>query len=211
MEDTMQAENDRPAPATRVRLKPDERRRLILEAAFRAVADEGFEGLRTRDIAAAIGINSATLHHYFPTKDDLIAAIADHLEHRLRTEHAPVQDDADVDPFGRQFDDLAWYHAEAPELLAVFREFVARAPRDLMIRALVDRLHAGWHASIVTALERARAQGLLRADVDPDACARIVLGTAWSLVARICVSMEELDAAAGQLRTLVRAPDRSRP
>jgi len=207
----MRQDKDGPAPAPRIRLKPDERRRLIVEAAFRAVADEGFEGLRTRDIAAAIGINSATLHHYFPTKDDLIAALADHLEHRLRTEHAPVQDDADIDPFGRQFDDLAHYHAHAPELLAVFRELVARAPRDGSIRALVDRLHAGWHASIVAALEHARAQGLLRAGVDPDACARIVLGTAWGLVARICVSMDELDAAARQLRTLVLAPDRSRP
>ena len=209
----MRQDKDGPAPATRVRLKPDERRRLIVAAAFRAVADEGFEGLRTRDIAAAIGINSATLHHYFPTKDDLIAAIAAHLEHRLRTEHAPLPDGqpADPDPFGRQFDDLAHYHAHAPELLAVFRELVARAPRDPAIRALVDRLHAGWHASIVTALERARAQGLLRAGIDADACARIVLGTAWGLVARICVSMDELDAAARQLRTLVLAPDRSRP
>ncbi len=206
----MRPEKDTPA---RVRLKPDERRKLIVEAAFRAVADEGFEGLRTRDIAAAIGINSATLHHYFPTKDDLIAAIAAHLEHRLRTEHAPLPDGqpADPDPFGRQFDDLAHYHAHAPELLAVFREFVARAPRDAAIRALVDRLHAGWHASIVTALENAGAHGLLRDGIDPDACARIVLGTAWGLVARICVSMDELGAAAGQLRMLVLAPDRSRP
>lgn len=208
----MRHDKDGPAPAARIRLKPDERRRLIVEAAFCAVADEGFEGLRTRDIAAAVGINSATLHHYFPTKHDLIAALADHLEHRLRTEHAPVRDDADGagDPFGRQFDDLAWYHAEAPELLAVFREFVARAPRDAAIRALVDRLHTLWHASIVAALAHARGRHLLRADVDLDACARIVLATAWSLVARICVSLDELHAAAGQLRTLVRAPDGSR-
>ena len=65
---------------TRIRLNPDVRRKLIVEAAFKAIADEGFEGLRTRDIADRVGINCATLHHYFPTKEDLIAGVADHLE-----------------------------------------------------------------------------------------------------------------------------------
>jgi AcrR family transcriptional regulator len=192
-------------PATRIRLKPDERRRLIVEAAFKAVAQEGFEGLRTRDIAESIGINSATLHHYFPSKQDLIDAIAEHLEHRLRTEHAPAPDGAPglADLFGRQFDDLAFYHTEVPEVLAVFREFVARAPRDAAICALVDKLHTGWYASIVTALTQARRQGLLREDIDLEAAARIVLSTAWGLVARIYVSMPELQATADQLRMLM--------
>ena len=86
----MRRDRSRQEPQARIRLKPDERRRLIVEAAFKALAQEGFEGLRTRDIAASVGINSATLHHYFQTKQDLIDAIAEHLERRLRTERAPL-------------------------------------------------------------------------------------------------------------------------
>jgi AcrR family transcriptional regulator len=191
----------------RTRLKPDERRRLIIEAAFNALAHEGFEGLRTRDIAASVGINSATLHHYFETKQDLIEGIAEHLESRLRTERAPLTHPgapAAVDPFGRQFEDLLFYQLEAPEVLAVYREFVARAPRDPAIGALVAKLHAGWKASIVAALVQAQANNLLRADIDLDATAGLVLSTAWGLVARIFVSATELKAAAEQLRLLIR-------
>ncbi|SDR55183.1 transcriptional regulator, TetR family [Rhizobiales bacterium GAS191] len=194
-------------PQVRTRLKPDERRRLIVEAAFKALAQEGFEGLRTRDIAASVGINSATLHHYFQTKHDLIAGIAEHLERRLRAERAPLtpQDaPAALDPFGRQFEDLVFYQLETPEVLAVYREFVARAPRDAAIRALVGKLHAGWKAGIVAALAQAQAQRVLRADIDLDAAAGLVLSTAWGLVAQIFASTTELKAAAEQLRLLMR-------
>lgn len=192
----------------RTRLQPDERRRLIVEAAFKAVAEAGFEGLRTRDIASSVGINSATLHHYFETKQDLIESIAQYLERRLQTERAPKAGSADLDPFGSQFDDLIFYQTNAPELLAVYREFVARAPRDAVIRELVEKLHSSWKASVVTALEQARAGGLLRTDVDIDAAAGLMLSTAWGLVAQIFVSTAELKAAAEQLRVLV-MPSRS--
>jgi AcrR family transcriptional regulator len=188
-------------------MKPDDRRRLIIEAAFEAVAQEGFEGLRTRDIAASVGINSATLHHYFQTKQDLVAGVAEHLERRLRTERAPLMPAdavADPDPFGRQFEDLVFYHLETPDVLAVYREFVARAPRDAAIRALVDTLHAGWKASIAAALTEARTRGAVRTDIDLDAAAGLVLGTAWGLMAQIFVSPSELKAAAEQLRLLMR-------
>ena len=200
-------ERDGEEPQARMRLKPDARRKLIVEAAFKALAQEGFEGLRTRDIAASVGINSATLHHHFRTKQHLVAGVAEHLERRLRTERAPRtprDPPAALDPFGRQFEDLVFYQFEAPDVLAVYREFVARAPRDAAIRALVDKLNAGWKASIVAALAQARARGVLRADIDLDAAAGVVLSTAWGLVAQIFASATELKAAAEQLRLLMR-------
>jgi AcrR family transcriptional regulator len=191
----------------RTRLQPDARRKLIVGAAFKALAEEGFEGLRTRDIAASLGINSATLHHYFETKQDLIDAVAEHLEQRLRTERAPAQHAAEIgDPFGHQFEDLLFYQREAPEVLAVYREFVARAARDAAIRGLVSKLHAKWKASIVAALEQARAQSRLRPEIDIDAAAGLVLSTAWGLLAQIFVSAAELNAAAEQLRLLMQPP-----
>lgn len=200
----MRQNKSRPDMQARTRLKPEERRRLIVEAAFDAIAQEGFEGLRTRDIAEAVRINSATLHHYFPTKQDLVAGVADHLEQRLRTERAPQDTPTTLDLFGRQFEDLVFYHLETPEVLAVYREFVARAPRDLEIRALVGKLHAAWKTSIVAALAQARARGALRADIDLDAAAALVLSTAWGLVAQIFISTTELKAAAEQLRLLMK-------
>jgi AcrR family transcriptional regulator len=197
----------------RIRLNPDVRRKLIVEAAFKAIADEGFEGLRTRDIADRVGINCATLHHYFPTKEDLIAGVADHLEMRLRSEKAQpvVRKPTNVlDPLDRQFQDVLFYHLERPDILAVYREFVARAPRDQAIGALVERLHAGWRAGILDALKRAKKDGLLRADLDLNAAAGLVLSAAWGFVSQIFASHKDLIAAARQLNSWMIADLQSR-
>jgi AcrR family transcriptional regulator len=53
------------------RLKPDERERLIAQAAVRFFAEHGFEG-QTRELARRIGIAQPLLYRYFPSKQALI-------------------------------------------------------------------------------------------------------------------------------------------
>lgn len=52
----------------RTRLKGEERRRLILEAARRVFLESGFAGARTRRIAEEAGITEALLYRFFPSK-----------------------------------------------------------------------------------------------------------------------------------------------
>src|SRR4029453_3050187 len=57
--------------------QPSEPRLPAIAAAARSlIAERGFEGLRTRDIAERVGINVATLHYHVPTKERLIEIIA---------------------------------------------------------------------------------------------------------------------------------------
>ncbi|WP_340268793.1 TetR/AcrR family transcriptional regulator [Sphingobium mellinum] len=51
-------------------------RELILSAATRAAQAHGYGGLNFRDLAEAVGIKSASIHYYFPSKADLGAAVA---------------------------------------------------------------------------------------------------------------------------------------
>src|SRR3954468_19768172 len=60
-----------------------ERRRALAAAAFRRLASAGFERLRTRDVAADVGVNIATLHYYFPTKEALIRSVIGHAMQRF--------------------------------------------------------------------------------------------------------------------------------
>src|SRR5262245_8460001 len=69
--------------------KKDRRKELIL-IAYDHIAKRGFEGLRVRDVAAEAGINNATLHYYFPTKEDLIRGVVDHMIQEFSTSFFPA-------------------------------------------------------------------------------------------------------------------------
>ena len=58
----------------RKRARRGERRKLILEGAYKIFADQGFSA-STRDIAGALGVTQALLYKYFPSKDALIEAV----------------------------------------------------------------------------------------------------------------------------------------
>src|SRR5262245_38877863 len=107
--------------------KPD-RRRALIAAAYRRIADEGFEGLRTRDVAADVGVNIATLHYYFPTKEALIRGVIG-LGMQRFNETMP-SDGAPVDQLRGHLRALAGLIKEDRQLWAVMGELVLRAPRD---------------------------------------------------------------------------------
>lgn len=63
------------------RLSADERRDQIIDTARRVFTQAGFDGARTRDLAAAAGINEALLYRHFGSKEELFeAAVATPLE-----------------------------------------------------------------------------------------------------------------------------------
>jgi AcrR family transcriptional regulator len=51
---------------------------LILAAARRAIADKGPGKLTLSEVAAAAGVSRPTLYRWFPTKDDLFAALTEY-------------------------------------------------------------------------------------------------------------------------------------
>ncbi|RYH66134.1 MAG: TetR/AcrR family transcriptional regulator [Alcaligenaceae bacterium] len=51
-------------------------REAILSAAKSAAQAHGYSGLNFRDLAAEVGIKSASIHYHFPVKADLGAAVA---------------------------------------------------------------------------------------------------------------------------------------
>ncbi|MEM6945304.1 MAG: helix-turn-helix domain-containing protein [Pseudomonadota bacterium] len=67
-------------------------RQRILDAAERRVRRSGYNGFSFRDIAADVGVKSASVHHHFPTKEALTAVLASRyaarFEERLRREAA---------------------------------------------------------------------------------------------------------------------------
>jgi len=52
-------------------------RERIMATARLTVQDRGYNGLSFRDLARDVGIKSASIHHYFPTKGELGGALAE--------------------------------------------------------------------------------------------------------------------------------------
>src|SRR5213592_1053256 len=105
-----------------------ERRRALAAAAFRRLASAGFEGLRTRDVAADVGVNIATLHYYFPTKEALIRGVIGQAMQRFRAT-IPAEGAAEEQLRGH-LRALARLMKEDQQLWSVMGELVLRAPRD---------------------------------------------------------------------------------
>jgi AcrR family transcriptional regulator len=57
------------------RMKGEERRAAIVEAAIHLFAEKGFRGTTTRGLAAALGVSGPVLYQHFKTKRDLYSAI----------------------------------------------------------------------------------------------------------------------------------------
>jgi AcrR family transcriptional regulator len=60
--------------AARLRLSPDDRRKLIVEEAIRYFAEVGLDA-STRPLATRLGITQPLIFRYFPNKDDLVQAV----------------------------------------------------------------------------------------------------------------------------------------
>src|SRR5438105_15174070 len=97
----------------RTRLKGEERRALILEAARRVFLESGFAGARTRRIAEEAGITEALLYRFYPSKTEIFrAAVHEPLERFCRELLATT---ADIDPArGHRHDRLRQVHELLP-------------------------------------------------------------------------------------------------
>ena len=64
---------------TRIQRQPDQTRRRILEAAFKAMYRNGFQGMRLDEVIAATELTKGALYHHFPNKRALGYAVVDEI------------------------------------------------------------------------------------------------------------------------------------
>ena len=59
--------------------RSEEMRRRILDAAVDLLAQKGYAGFRTADVAEIAGVSRGAQTHHFPSKDDLVVAVVAHV------------------------------------------------------------------------------------------------------------------------------------
>src|SRR6267378_1744416 len=160
------------------------RRQELVVAAFNLIAEHGFEGLRTRDVADEVGVNIATLHYYFPTKESLIRGVVEYAMARFRSTLAP---------HGSPSDQLRNYLRAVRKLLA------ERSARDKSIAAIMTEMYGVWHVTTRGLLRRAVKDGHLRPELDSDGVAALIVATLTAMTLPTISGAPRTDQALRQL------------
>lgn len=147
----------------------EQRRQAVIQAAYHAIAEKGFEGLRIQEIATQVGIHHSTLYHYFPTKEDLIREVIAYLRQELITVPATVSGVDHNTPLGQirsMFLQVRFRLRETPETFVVLNEFTLRSLRDPVIREMVKQMDSRWRWFLIHTLTQGMKLGTFRADLD---------------------------------------------
>lgn len=184
----------------------------MVDAAYQLIAEKGFEGLRTREVAEKAGINSATLHYYFPTKETLIQGVVEHLMQELRTPRASAKDPhSSVELLRAEFADIRLRLQETPEQLAVLTELAVRAWRDPAIATILKYLDDGWRGHLISILKAGIAEGVFRADLDLSTTANAIMSQLRGLGYQVKVDQKKMDALVSHIALQTEYWVRKRP
>lgn len=157
----------------------DERRQDLIQIAYQIIAEKGFEGLRVRDVAAQAGVNIATLHYYFNTKEDLVKGVVDHLLRLFVTVEAPRTAEKDegtaVQNLRQLFLDLQYQLQVAPEMFVVLTELHLRSQRDPAVAAILKGLNDGWGTHIGEIYQEGLEQGIFNPNLTPANVASVLI------------------------------------
>ena len=173
----------------------DGRRLSLVQAAYEVIAEQGFEGLRTRTVADRVGVNIATLHYYFPTKEALIGGLAEYLSFQFENVHAPAvspERSPALNRLHQEFADARYYRLERPDMLTVIQELTLRAQRDPVTRSIVAPLMYHWRASLEQMIEDGVREGVFRPNLVPVVAAAFVASTIWGAL-NVGVGIEVMD------------------
>jgi AcrR family transcriptional regulator len=166
-------------PKRRAR-EPDVTRGKLLTAAFEEIYRHGFQAASLDRILAGAGVTKGALYHHFPDKAALGYAVVEEivtgpvLEVYLRT----LEDSADPlaalqDVLRRRADDFA---AGGVELGCPLNNLAQEmSPLDERFRLRVAEALEAWTAGYARALERAKALGVVRRDVNPAQVAAFIV------------------------------------
>ena len=155
----------------------DTRTELLVQAEM-LVRSRGFAGFSYADLAAAVGLSKASIHHHFPTKVDLGAALVAAYDARYSAAMAAIRAETADGPgrivaYGRHY--LGGVEQGLGCLCAALAIEGEALPERLRHDiAAFFRRHLDW---LETVLREGVADGTLRPGLDPALHARSILAT----------------------------------
>lgn len=160
----------------------------LVVAAFHEIAQKGFAGLRTREVAAQVGITQATLHYYFPSKHKLIQAVVSYAVERIdivRSARTTDSVNAADQRLQLYFTTIFEQMQREPEVFLVLDEIALYAQREEGIAHAMGESDRAWKRYLVDLLQLGKEQGLFRPDLNTGATAEIIVAFCKGAVLQI--------------------------
>ena len=174
------------AKSKRIRRDPDTTRRLILDATEQVMVEEGYAAVSSRRIAQDLGLNSATIHYYYPATDDLFIALHRRMTERQLGELETVL--ATDNPL-----EALWTFQSGWGQSALGVEFIALANHRKSIQQALAEVTDKARGVQARALERAIGD----TSIDPAQLPPVALATILVAIARTLANEERVGITRG--------------
>jgi AcrR family transcriptional regulator len=153
-----------------------------MAAAFLEIYRNGFQAASLENILAHTGVTKGALYHHFPDKDDLGLAVMRETVRELTLSHWvwPLQGPGDpidlIQAMLRVRGEKIGHRTV--ELGCPLNNLAQEmSPLDSRFRRVIDGLYAEWRGGIAAVLERGKAEGSVRQEVDSAAVAAFMVAT----------------------------------
>jgi AcrR family transcriptional regulator len=173
-------------PRNRQQIPKAEREAALLEQARELFIAKGYRGTRVAEVGRAAGIASAAVHWYFPTKDDLFAAVLEQVFGEA------IADVAASDRAAR--DKLEAFLSKTKGYRVLHRQAYERIEESEALRAVYQGLLQWLEDLLLQAISARLPEG-----VDTD----LIADTAHVLLEGMLISARELDRPVGDLIDMV--------
>ncbi|HEY6076558.1 MAG TPA: TetR/AcrR family transcriptional regulator [Gaiella sp.] len=152
----------------------EEKRRLILSAAVRVFARDGFHTSRVGDIAEEAGVAHGLLYHYFSSKDEVLLTVFSEnwSDLLVRFEGVEASDEPADEKLRGLVKILLRTWRNDPALVTVMVREVGRSPH---LATQVDDIGRAF-AVIQRVVEQGQADGVFRPDIDPLLASWVIYG-----------------------------------
>lgn len=171
----------------------------ILEAATRCFAERGFHEATIQDICDRAGLSKGGLYTYFRSKDEILAAlIENNLSDALRwAQSAADQGGSALQRLERVSETLIERIIEAHDAKAhtpqLMLEVWAEASKDPQLGDLLARGYDQWRTFVTALFREGIAAGEIRADIDPELLAEIVVAMFDGLTLRESITKTKVN------------------
>lgn len=158
--------------------KGRKRREAILESTLEVFSELGSRGASMTAIARKVGISPALLQYYFASREDLLQAVITEWDRENAVRGAGLTHFAH---FVRAIE----HNMQIPGVIHLYMTCVVEATDpDHPHRGFYTQRYHKLSPGIVAEVQRQQTAGTLRADLDPDRIARIILATIEGLQIR---------------------------